>query len=96
MKIVSSFISNSSSSSFILVGVELTGEEFEKNEEYIQNNLDVIYDDDGDTLVGRKIASSIEEDGNGSWDLSFVDGLKGLLQQISNKPIKIYYGNEQC
>ena len=96
MKIVSSFISNSSSSSFILVGVELTGEEFEKNEEYIQNNLDVIYDDDGDTLVGIKIASSIEEDGNGSWDLALVDGLKEKLSQISNKPIKIYYGNEQC
>lgn len=96
MKIVSSFISNSSSSSFILIGVCLTEEEFEKNEEFIEKNLDIVYDDDGDALVGRKIASAIEEDGNDSWDLSNVDSLKELLQQISNNPIKIYYGNEAC
>lgn len=95
MKIVSSFISNSSSSSFILVGVELTEEEFEKNEEYIIKNLDFVADE-CDILVGTKIARVIEEDGNDSWDLALVDGLKEKLSQISNKPIKIYYGNEQC
>lgn len=96
MKISAGFISNSSSSSFILVGVELTGEEYEKNEGYIEeNNLDVVYGDEG-YLVGSKIASAIEEDGNDSWDLSLVESLKVKLASISSSSIKIYYGNEAC
>lgn len=96
MKISAGFISNSSSSSFILVGVELTGEEYEKNEGYIEeNNLDVVYGD-GEILVGSKVASAIEEDGNDSWDLSLVEALKEKLSKISDSSIKIYYGNEAC
>lgn len=96
MKISAGFISNSSSSSFILVGVELTGEEHDKNEEYIEeNDLDVVYGD-GEILVGSKVASAIEEDGNDSWDLSLVEALKEKLSKISDSSIKIYYGNEAC
>lgn len=97
MKTRKSFISNSSSSSFILVGIILTGEELEKHEEFIETNkLDIVYDCDDDILVGNHIASAIEEESGGMFDLSEIDSLKSILNQISKNPVKIYYGNEQC
>ena len=97
MKIRNSFVSNSSSSSFILIGIEITNEEYEANKEYIRKNkLDLVYENDEDMLLGFKFASSIEQDENGSFDLSEIDSIKTTLNQISKNPIKIYYGSELC
>ena len=97
MKIRNSFVSNSSSSSFILIGIEITNEEYEANKEYIRKNkLDLVYENDEDMLLGFKFASSIEEDENSSFDLSEIDSIKTTLNQISKNPVKIYYGSELC
>ena len=47
-------------------------------------------------LLGYKIARAIEEDEGGCLDLSELDSMKNVLNQISNKPVKIYYGTELC
>lgn len=97
MKTRLQFVSNSSSSSFILIGVESSSEEYESNREFIRKNkLDLVYETDEDMLLGYKIARTIEEDEGGCLDLSELDSMKNILNQISNKPVKIYYGTELC
>jgi hypothetical protein len=89
MKIRSGFVSNSSSSSFVILGV-LSGE-------ILDENMDHIYlDDNGDCVTGIMIARGDEED-FGANIISFKD-LKEKAQMIQEKlgvsaeDIKIYSG----
>jgi hypothetical protein len=99
MKTRTGFVSNSSSSSFILLGVKITSEEAEKKlQPSDYDAFDVVYDDDS-VYCGDLIQSS---DGDylacGSCAL---DTLKSNFKAQTaasklDKDVKLYYGTRAC
>jgi hypothetical protein len=102
MKFRSGFVSNSSSSSFILVGVSFSSDEYEALPDDVRENLEdnfYVYDEVDEYLVGSKIASWDEEDGiseSGSAQ-EFIEEMQQVQADLlkvlpSDKKINIYTG----
>ena len=104
MKIRNGFVSNSSSSSFILVGIKYTIEQMESKFTELEyedlqctDDIDVCYNDysGGQYLIGTFLADG-DEWCDGEIDLDTIKNgysvVKKYFPEIEEKDIKIYYG----
>lgn len=111
MKIRNGFVSNSSSSSFIMVGMMVSNEtiinRFSDKEQYklfmedmFEGEMDV-YEADGGYIVGYMIDNSSDEYmPDGSFPLAIPNGLmhdlKKLFPDATENDVMIYYGTRRC
>lgn len=96
-KIRTGFVSNSSSSSFIVIGAKID----EEKESLVDQMDDIssIWIDDAGTLIAGKVLDDDEYIGDG--EMSFeqikktVDDVSELLQ-VDKSEVKLYYGTRPC
>jgi hypothetical protein len=98
MKIRNGFVSNSSSSSFIVLGILISPSDYDSTI-HEKNGITSIYDDDHDKyIVGKKIAYGDFECDNLHGNLSY-DEINEYINEISEKlnisktEISLRYGN---
>lgn len=111
MKIRSGFISNSSSSSFIMVGIEVSTQFMKSKftEEQIEEFYDGIedlsfhynnYSDGGGYLIGKVLADADDFLPDGVIDFNCMDGvyekILKYIPDIKKEDVKIYYGTRSC
>jgi len=109
MKIRNSFVSNSSSSSFVVVGARLSNKELEKlgwvtydkdNDFYDETppgDIDVIYDDGGNTyIVGKALAEGDEYLSNVDYSSDEIKDLFVEMKKRLKRDVKLLIGTMQC
>jgi hypothetical protein len=100
MKTRTGFVSNSSSSSFIILGVKITSEEAEtKLRPSDYDAFDVIYDDDqvycGD-LIQNSDGDYLENGSRALGDLRSNFKAQTAAHKLDIKDVKLYYGTRAC
>jgi len=92
MKIRNGFVSNSSSSSFVLVGVKLSDITEKQRQLLEDNNFDELDDDENPEAIGVQLgyASDYETEEISFSDLNHArDNIKKLLNDVD---VKVFFG----
>jgi hypothetical protein len=97
MKTRNGFVSNSSTSSFVVLGIkhQCDFDDLERLEKKIEEvGLDVLTDDGDFVYIGKTIADFSDEDGleAGSIEIDTTELATKLKQLNLDEKIKIYYG----
>lgn len=104
MKTRSGFVSNSSSSSFVVIGTRMTDKELKKKgwyDEYeptdkMPDGLDILHDNDGDIIIGEILASGEDYLDDSKIDLVKLQKTFNRVEKALGVKVKLLIGTRAC